>query len=43
METIHKQIITYRISSFSFRGNHYFLTLEIAENSNSCRKVQSFT
>ena len=33
----------YRISSYSFRGNNSFLNLEIAENSNSCRKFQFFT
>ena len=30
---------TYRISSYSFRGNYSFLNLKIVANSNSCRNI----
>ena len=33
---------TYRISSYSFRGNYSFLNLEIVANSNSCRNISIF-
>ena len=33
---------TYRISSYSFRGNYSFLNLEIVANSNSCRNIYIF-
>ena len=34
--------LTYRISSYSFRGNYSFLHLEIVAISNSCRNISFF-
>ena len=35
--------LIYRISSYNFRGNYYFLNLEIVANSNSCCNISIFT